>query len=45
MEEALPGTGLSTWLEGTYAVKAKLNVPDGVENTPFMVTIEVKKNS
>ena len=45
MEEALPGTGLSAWLEGTYAVKAKLNVPEGVENTPFMVTIEVKKNS
>lgn len=45
METALPGTGLSVWLEGTYVVKATLNVPEGVESTPIMVTIEVKKNS
>lgn len=45
MEAVLPGTGLSAWLEGTYTVEATLDVPTGVENTPVMVTIEVKKNS
>ena len=45
METVLPSTGLSAWLEGTYVVKATLNVPEGVESTPIMVTIEVKKNS
>ena len=45
MEKALPGTGLSAWLEGTYVVEATLNVPAGVENTPVMIKIEVKKNT
>ncbi len=45
MNEVLPSTGLSAWLEGTYVVKATLNIPEGVENTPVMITIEVKKNT
>lgn len=45
METELPGTGLSEWLEGTYKVGATLNVPEGVDTTPVMLTIEVKKNS
>ena len=45
MNEVLPDTGLSEWLEGTYVVEAKLNLPQGVENTPIKITIEVKKNS
>ena len=45
MNAVLPSTGLSAWLEGTYVVEATLNVPEGVENTPVMITIEVKKNS
>ena len=45
MNAVLPSTGLSAWLEGTYVVEATLNVPEGVENTPVMITIEVKKNN
>ena len=45
MEEALTSTGLSAWLEGIYSVEAALNLPEGVENTPIKITIEVKKNS
>ncbi len=45
MNEVLPSTGLSAWLEGTYEVEATLDVPSGVVNTPVRVKIEVKKNS
>lgn len=45
MEEALTSTGLSAWLEGIYSVEAVLNLPEGVENTPIKITIEVEKNS
>ena len=45
MEEALTSTGLSAWLEGIYSVEAVLNLPEGVENTPIKITIEVAKNS
>ena len=45
MEEALTSTGLSAWLEGIYSVEAALNLPEGVENTPIKITIEVEKNS
>lgn len=45
MNKALPGTGLSAWLEGTYEVETTLDVPSGVTNTPVRVKIEVKKNS
>ena len=45
MEKALPGTGLSAWLSGVYTVEATLNLPEGVENTPIKITIEVEKNS
>ena len=45
MAEVLPSTGLSAWLDGVYTVKAKLNLPDGVENTPLLITIEVIKNT
>ena len=45
MESVLPSTGLSAWLSGTYTVEAVLNLPDGVENTPIKITIEVEKNS
>lgn len=45
MNAVLPSTGLSTWLEGTYDVEATLNVPEGVENTPIIITIEVIKNT
>lgn len=41
----LPSTGLSEWLEGTYAVEATLNVPKGVEYAPLTITIEVLKNT
>lgn len=44
MEEALTSTGLSAWLEGIYSVEAVLNLPEGVENTPIKITIEVEKN-
>ena len=44
MEEALTSTGLSAWLEGIYSVEAALNLPEGVENTPIKITIEVEKN-
>lgn len=45
MNEVLSSTGLSAWLEGTYSVEAALNLPEGVENTPIRITIEVEKNS
>jgi YbbR domain-containing protein len=45
MEEALISTGLSAWLEGIYSVEAALNLPEGVENTPIKITIEVEKSS
>ena len=45
MNEVLSSTGLSAWLEGTYYVEAALNLPEGVENTPIRITIEVEKNS
>lgn len=45
MNAVLPSTGLSAWLEGTYDVEATLNVPEGVENTPIIITIEVIKNT
>ena len=45
MDELLSSTGLSAWLEGTYSVEAALNLPEGVENTPIRITIEVEKNS
>jgi YbbR domain-containing protein len=45
MEEALTSTGLSAWLEGIYSVEAALNLPEGVENTPIKITIEVEKSS
>lgn len=45
MDEVLSSTGLSAWLEGTYSVEAALNLPEGVENTPIRITIEVEKNS
>ena len=45
MNEVLSSTGLSSWLEGTYSVEAALNLPEGVENTPIRITIEVEKNS
>ena len=45
MESVLQSTGLSAWLEGEYTVKAALNVPEGVDTTPVMITIEVVKNA
>lgn len=45
MKEALPSTGLSEWLEGSYQVKVLLDVPEGVETTTLVVTIEVEKKS
>jgi len=45
MNEVLSDTGLSAWLSGTYTVEAALNLPEGVNNTPIKITIEVKKNS
>ena len=45
MEDVLTSTGLSAWLSGTYTVEAALNLPEGVENTPIRITIEVEKNS
>ncbi len=45
MNAVLPSTGLSAWLEGTYTVEAAMKVPEGVESTPVMITIEVIKNT
>lgn len=45
MNVVLPSTGLSAWLEGIYTVEAAMKVPEGVENTPIMITIEVVKNT
>ena len=45
MNAVLPSTGLSAWLEGIYTVEAAMKVPEGVENTPIMITIEVVKNT
>lgn len=45
MKEALLSTGLSEWLEGSYQVKVLLDVPEGVETTTLVVTIEVEKKS
>lgn len=45
MAAALPGTGLSTWLEGTYTVEVNTNIPESVEYTPIRITIEVIKNT
>ena len=45
MNAVLPSTGLSAWLEGTYTVEAAMKVPEGVESTPVMITIEVMKNT
>ena len=45
MDKVVSSTGLSAWLEGTYSVEAALNLPEGVENTPIRITIEVEKNS
>ena len=45
MQQALPDTGLSEWLEGTYTVNAVLDVPEGVSYTPVAITIKVVKNT
>lgn len=45
MNAVLPSTGLSAWLEGIYTVEVAMKVPEGVENTPIMITIEVVKNT
>ena len=45
MDKVVSSTGLSAWLKGTYSVEVALNLPEGVENTPIKITIEVEKNS